>query len=232
MDNTLVGGSNSGIRQLLDILNEQNYRWVIATGRPKSLALEGIAQYNLPVPDALISSVGCEISTGADLELLPDWPSKTPWAESQILDFLAGFEFIGERVDIYQGHQKLAFGGKLNPDQLDQILQAISESSLNIRGIYSHDWYLDVLPEHVNKASAIEHLANLWQVPLKQIVCAGDSNNDRDMLSLPDIRGILVGNHLPEIADLASQPHIYPASTCFAEGIVEGLNFWLNTSGD
>jgi len=59
-------------------------------------------------------------------------------------------------------------------------------------------------------------------------VVAGDSGNDRDMLT-GATPAIVVGNHAQELADLAEQPDIYFARAPHAAGILEGLEArgWL-----
>ena len=62
---------------------------------------------------------------------------------------------------------------------------------------------------------------------LDEMLVAGDTGNDRSMFDLPDVRGIVVGNALPELRAIGEgNPRVFNARRTHAAGVLEGLVHW------
>ena len=93
--------------------------------------------------------------------------------------------------------------------------------------VFSHGIYVDILPCRASKGKAVRYLSDKWNIPLDRIATAGDSGNDRDMLT-GQTAGIIVGNHAEELSNLsrARNSRIYFARARCAGGIIEGLEHY------
>jgi hypothetical protein len=71
----------------------------------------------------------------------------------------------------------------------------------------------------------VRYLSYKWGIRPERIAVAGDSGNDEEMLRGP-FRGIVVGNHAPELEGLRGRRGVYFAEGALARGVLEGLRHW------
>lgn len=133
---------------------------------------------------------------------------------------------MGERFEEHQGDYKITFEGKLSEPQHELIESSLELHGLNVHLTYSHDWYLDITPQGVNKATAIQHLLKQHDLSVEEVCVAGDSANDTSMLTIEGVNSILVANHYPEVAHLSDRDNVYTSRATHAEGVLEGLKYW------
>ena len=60
-------------------------------------------------------------------------------------------------------------------------------------------------------------------IALRDVVVAGDTGNDSSMFLLPDVKGIVVENALPELLSAALNQQTFVARSAMADGVLEGL---------
>jgi sucrose-phosphate synthase len=96
------------------------------------------------------------------------------------------------------------------------------QADLHARVIHSHGMFLDLLPVRASKGLAVRYIADKWAIPLQQVLVAGDSGNDEDMLR-GRLLGVVVGNHHPELDKLRGFERIYFAQAMHARGILEAV---------
>ena len=94
-----------------------------------------------------------------------------------------------------------------------------------VQVIYSSRRDLDVLPVGVDKGSAAARLASQFGFLTRDVIVAGDTGNDAAMF-LHGFRGIVVGNAHVELKSLQS-PEVYQSNSSYADGVLEGLQHWL-----
>ena len=82
-----------------------------------------------------------------------------------------------------------------------------------------------MLPPKASKGKAIKWLTRLWGAPAERVAVAGDSGNDLEMLTGP-FRGIVVGNHAPELDALRGRRGVHVSEGTYAAGVREGLRAW------
>ncbi len=226
IDDTLLGDRDS-LRELMSWLDQEAERtaFAVATGRNLVRALEILREWDVRVPDIIISSVGTEIHYGPGL--VPD----TAW-ERQIRDgwrrkaLEAAFQEIpGLRPQApeKQGLYKLSFdvSPRVMPG-IETLKNHLRTLGLQARLVYSQNAFLDVLPARASKGLAVRFLGHRLGVPLDSILVAGDSGNDVEML-LGDTLGVVVANHKPELDDLRGLDRILFSSRPYAGGIMEGI---------
>ena len=86
--------------------------------------------------------------------------------------------------------------------------------------------FLDLLPFRASKGSAVRQLGYKWKVPMEQIITAGNSGNDLDMLK-GKTKGIVVANYSPELDELKKNKSIYFSNQPLAKGVLERIHFHI-----
>lgn len=228
-DGTLDGGPSYGVNQLFDYLTKQpDIRFIIATGRTLPSIQVGLASDNYPEPHTIISDVGTRIYHIHSQTPDHIWHEQleASWNKSKVESALAPLDFMGERIENHQGDYKMTFEGKLSEPQHALIASHLELHGLDVHLTYSHDWYLDITPKGVNKATAIHHLLQQHDLSVEEVCVAGDSANDTSMLTIEGVNSILVANHYPEVAHLSDRDNVYTSTATHAEGVLEGLKYW------
>ena len=88
--------------------------------------------------------------------------------------------------------------------------------------IYSHGLFLDILPKEVSKGYALRYLQNKLAIPNERTLAAGDSINDKCMLSMAGA-AIVVANGAKELEALRGSKGVFFARKNYAAGLLEGL---------
>ncbi|OGR18645.1 MAG: glycosyl transferase family 1 [Desulfobacterales bacterium GWB2_56_26] len=225
IDNTLIGDDDS-LTQLLVLLEEHRSEvaWGVATGRSLELTLDAMTEYNIPIPDILICSVGTEMYYGPDLRMDKGWQKHIShlWKPEEIKETLSRFDFLKFQEAEGQRSYKISYYLDNEDNRLAKIHQALDERKLRYQVIYSHGQFLDVLPYRASKGRAVSYLRYKYEFLPRYVMVAGDSGNDTDML-LGRTRGLIVGNHSEDLAHLRQAPRIYFSRGEYAAGIIEGL---------
>ncbi|MBU0479911.1 MAG: HAD-IIB family hydrolase [Proteobacteria bacterium] len=226
IDNTLIGDDES-LHRLLDLLEENRDRmaWGVATGRSIGLALDAMTQYDIPIPDVLICSVGTEIYYGPDLRLDKGWQQHIAyrWQPERIKEVLGAVKFLTFQEAEGQRSHKISYYMADDYDYLAWVHHMLDEAKLHCEIIYSHSQFLDVLPLRASKGKAIDYVIDKFGFPPRHVMVSGDSGNDEDML-LGRTRGLVVGNYAEELEKLKGKPRLYFSKEPFAAGIIDGLH--------
>ncbi len=178
------------------------------TGRHRELVEQAIANYRLPVPDYVIADVGTTLLRVED----GAWRVDDAWRGRLALDWSGHARdevrrLLGEFADLRpqpadrQGEFKLSFFLPLYRDAdalLADIERQLAASGLAARAIYSVDepngiGLVDILPASASKRHAIEFLAAELGFAPDEMLFAGDSGNDLDVLASP-VPAVLVAN--------------------------------------
>ncbi len=239
IDDTLLINQNSredkakaqeALHELLRRMSESPLKvgFGIATGRSVESALQVLEEWNVPRPDILITSVGSEIHYGAQMEMDDRWPQhiRHRWQPDRLRECLKDIPGITLQPDENQRPFKVSYyvDSEKAPARRE-IVRHIRKHKLHTRVIYSHNQFLDLLPQRASKGLAIWYLANRWGIPMEWILVAGDSGNDEDMLTSSAL-GVVVGNYSSELEKLKSNPNIYFAQSDCASGILEGVEHY------
>jgi HAD superfamily hydrolase (TIGR01484 family) len=237
------------------------------SGRDTGRIEQAIAEYDLPHPDHLIADVGTTIchATG---DRPGSWQPSSQWQarlqqEWQAYDRneLAGLIANAGRFELQepsrQGRFKLSCNLPLDGSQqatLTTIGQRLTQHGIAASLIWSTDpeagcGLLDIVPRSAGKHNAIVALAAELAIGHDQLLFAGDSGNDLDVLT-SGIHSILVANADDSVRKQAtsSSPDgsLYLSrgvDEClngnYAAGVVEGVLYyqpwlgrWLKRHGD
>ena len=234
IDNTLTG-DDTAMNDFFRLINEadDNVGFGIATGRRYADVVQLIADYHIPQPEVLITSVGTEIYYGKNFTLDTSWNKHIdfrwePDKIREILDPVEGVYFQGENE---QSTYKVSYEVDFSKSpKLPAIRKLLRENDVRAKVIVSLNMFLDIIPCRAGSGLSIRHMAYKWGFPLEHILIAGDSGNDEEMLA-GNTLGVVVGNYSPELEKLRKYPRVYFAEAHHAAGIIEGIHYYdfLNT---
>ncbi len=227
IDNTLIGNGNSrAIETLLKLLdtNRDKTGFGVATGRTIDSTLTILKEYDIPIPDIIISSVGAEIYYGEDLLLDTGWETHITnnWDREKIRNALSKFDFLEYQEEETQRKNKISYYLEDEKDRIAQIHHKLVKSKCRYNLLYSHGQFLDILPHRASKGKAIRYISYKWGVPLDKIVVSGDSGNDEEMLR-GETLGVVVANYSNEMEKLKGLKNIYFSRKKFADGVIDGI---------
>jgi sucrose-phosphate synthase len=172
--------------------------------------------------------VGSEIHYGKSLVEDRTWRHHLnyfwePERIRKVLDELPGLE-LQESTE--QRRYKISYNlEKGKAPRKRKIISILRNNKLRVKVIHSHNEYLDILPIRASKGLAVRFLGMKWGLTPERILVAGDSGNDEEML-IGDVLGIVVGNYSSELKRLRGKPRIYFAENNYANGIVEGIEYY------
>ena len=228
IDNTLVGDDES-MRELFWLLQDRkdDLAWGVATGRSLELTLDAMTEFNFPMPDILICSVGTEIYYGPDLRHDRGWQQHISyqWKAEQIKSALNEYDFLVFQEAEGQRSHKISYYLEEKDGRLQRIKDKLNQNRLRCQTIYSHGQFLDILPLRASKGKAIDYVKYKFDFSPIHVMVAGDSGNDEDMID-GSARGVVVGNHSTELDKLKKRPNIYFSPLNYAAGIIDGLRHY------
>ena len=234
LDGTLVEGSK------VDGLNELK-QWIldhkkevglgVASGRNRDISKKAFEEYDLPKPDVLICSAGSEIYYTE--KFIPDngWESHIDyqWKRDELEKELRKFPGIRLQEPAAQWEYKLSYyvDENFDEDDLANLYKFLDDRKLRAKILLTENKYLDLLPFRAGKGNAVRYLSYKWKVPLEQFITAGNSGNDKDMLT-GKTKGIVVANYSPELEELKDNKFIYFTKQPLSKGVLEGIHFYLS----
>ncbi len=189
-----------------------------------------IATTALPAPDIYIGGVGTMLHN----EMEPfhsDLYARSVGAgfdRDRIAETLRDVPDLRIQPDEYQHAQKSSwYLHDADTALLTAIEQRLADAGLSARVIYSSNRDLDILPAGIDKGAALSWLCRQLGLTHDEVVVAGDTGNDKSMFELPGVRGIIVGNALPELKSIANdRPNIHVSEELMADGVLDGLKHW------
>ena len=217
----------AALAELRERLKDPELGFGVATGRSLELVKDVLSNYDFPQPDVIVSSVGSEIYYGKDFRPDKGYAKHISygWKPERVREVLCQLPFLELQEDEAQRRFKVSFYMPDESDNLSRVHAALDEAKLRSNVIYSHGQFLDILPYRASKGKAIRFLSHKWNIMPKNIAVSGDSGNDEEMLR-GSFRGIVVGNHAPELEPLRGKRRVYFAEGNYARGVLEGLKHY------
>ncbi len=232
LDGTLVDNKRTdGLPELKEwiIKNKDSVVFGVASGRNRELAKKAFAFYDMPYPDILICSAGSEIYYTD--KLIPDngWESHIDyqWRRDELEKSLLKFPNLKLQEADAQWKFKLSFyvDKQFDEDALADLYKFLDDRKLRAKILLTENKYLDILPFRASKGNAVRYLSYKWKMPLEQIITAGNSGNDKDMLT-GKTKGIVVANYSPELEELKKSKFVYFTKHQLSIGVLEGIKFY------
>jgi sucrose-phosphate synthase len=230
LDQNLLANTDS-LPALIKLLrqNRKCATFGIATGRRLDSALKVMKRYRIPEPDVLISSGGTEIYYAPKLTRDEAWTHhiEKQWSPKVIRRILQGVPGLVRQPKSEQSPFKLSYyiDPAVAPSQ-DEINQLLHQEELAANVIVSFGQYLDVLPIRATKGLALRYLAAIWDIPLEQILVAGGSGADEDMMRGNTMSVVVANRYHEELSQLTQTDGIYFAEGEGAAGILEAIEHY------
>jgi sucrose-phosphate synthase len=230
IDHTLLGDEDALTEFVALIQNiDFDVGFAVATGRTIESAYNVLEKNGIPYPDIIISSVGSEIYYNFRGKLIysKGWHAHldNQWERNKIVKLLSDFKHLEYQEEINQREFKISYYTSEIPGYVDKVKNVLIRNKLKANVIFSHGQYLDVLPYRASKGKAIRYLAYRWNIPFENILVAGDSGNDIEMLK-GELLGVVVANYSKELEVLRRQKRIYFAKRKYAAGIIDGIEHY------
>lgn len=230
IDQTLLGDATA-LRRFAETIrsNRRRLAFGIATGRRMDSALAALKKHGLPVPDVLISSLGTRIHYGAELAEDSHWTEHVDhdWHRErigQVLDKLPGLQ----RQDrSHQSRFKLSWfydAGQAPP--VDEIVRALHQRELNANVLLSFGQFLDIVPARASKGQALRYAALRLDIPLEQVLVAGGSGADEDMMRGNTLAVVVANRHDEELSQLVDLERVYFADEAHAAGLLDAIEHY------
>jgi sucrose-phosphate synthase len=227
IDHTLLG-NRMALKELITYLQSSEIVFGVATGRSIQSAKQILEEWEVPAPDLWITSVGSEIHYGEMLQIDTDWREHINYRWQPDLVRVAIAALSGIELQSPDGQRPHKVSYLVDPTKapsISEIKAHLKQHQLQVQVIYSHQEFLDILPIRASKGDAVSYCASKWKFPMAQILVAGDSGNDEQML-LGNAKAVVVGNYSPELEKLRGQTGVYFANGLYAEGILEAIGHY------
>ncbi|GGE75349.1 HAD-IIB family hydrolase [Sphingomonas prati] len=229
IDNTLVGCPAATVRFADWHGRQEDLLFGIATGRSLHSAQAILSRENVPQPQVLITSVGSEIyhldRTGTAYDLDEAWATQIAagWDRPAVAAILAYATDLQPQGSLEQRLFKLSYFTRGDPDAARRVRDLLRAAGHACSVIQSHGTYLDILPHAASKGTAVEHVRRHYGMARDQVMVAGDSGNDVEMLR--SVRhSIIVANHSDGLDQDPTLAHSFVSSYGHAGGIIEGVD--------
>ncbi len=229
IDGTLISetGDYSGLEELKELLRNRGNEFVfgIASGRSLPKVKAVLEEYEIPTPDVVICSVGTYIYYGLDSRFMDkNWMKHIDygWNADAIRASLKSVEGLEPQDSVDQNPFKVSYFIHDKNIAVDHVIQHLGKLARKASVVITQSAYLDILPKRASKGRAVRYIGNKWSIPITEAVVCGDAGNDVDMFTGVS-RGIVVGNHAPEMEALRGMKRVYFAQGHCAAGILEGL---------
>lgn len=187
-----------------------------------------IAAGRLPNADYIIGSMGTDVYS--DLyNVSTRFRSQLGhgWNLSQVEEVMADFPQARRQPPEFLNECKSSwFWDGASYQDIAALTAKLGSCGLQASVIYSCQHFLDIIPARAGKGNALAWICHRLDIPLSRVIVAGDTANDCSMFQLPDVRGILVGNALPELRTVCDPDRTFAASRDLADGVLEGLRYY------
>jgi len=198
----------------------------IATGRSLESSLSVLRKYQISRPDLLITSLGTEIYYAPNLTRDSVWSRHINhrWNRRDLVELLQEIPGLQMQPKKFQTPFKLSFyiDPTVAPD-VQEINRFLMQHEHTVNVIFSHGQFLDILPYRASKGFALRWAAEQLDIPLENLLVAGGSGADEDMMR-GNMHAVVVANrHEEELSELAEVDNIYFTEKSYAAGIIEAV---------
>ncbi|RWX46068.1 sucrose-6F-phosphate phosphohydrolase [Candidatus Electrothrix aarhusensis] len=230
LDQNLIG-SSAGRKELIQLLknNRKNMLFGIATGRSRDSALAIMFQKKIPRPDVLITGLGTSIYYGRNLLSDLTWRHHLDylWTPATLKRLLADISGLRLQPRELQGEFKISyFYDEEKAPSIEELNVYLRQHDQTVNLSLSFGQYLDIVPVRASKGLALRYIAHRLEIPLENILVAGGSGADEDMMR-GNTLAVVVGNrHHEELSDIDDLEGVYFAKGSYAHGIIEGIEHY------
>jgi sucrose-phosphate synthase len=230
IDQSLLGDPKA-LKQFAGTIRKNRKRLVfgIATGRRIDSALAIIKKYDLPSPDVLISSLGTRIHYGSALSEDRFWADHVDhaWNRDRIrraLDDLPGLK-LQEQARLSRLKVSYYYDVDKAPS-VEEITDLLHQKELTANVLLSFGQYLDIIPSRASKGQALRYMALRLDIPLENILVAGGSGADEDMMRGNTSAVVVANRHHEELSGLVDLERVYLSDQAGAAGLLDAIDHY------
>lgn len=230
LDQSLLGNPE-GRQRFTEFIRQHRKRvsFCIVTGRRIDSAIALLRRNGLPFPDVLITSLGTQIHYGAQLIADDAWTMHIDylWQPASVRRALQELPGLIPQIKNEQSRFKISYhyDPSLAPP-VEEINALMRSKELTVNVIHAFGQYLDILPVRASKGQALRYVAQRWDIPLENILVAGGSGADEDMMRGNTLAVVVANRHHEELAQLEDLEQIYFAQQDHALGILEAVEHY------
>jgi len=201
----------------------------IATGRRLDSALKLIRAHKIPLPDALVTSLGTEIYYGSNLTRDTAWSDHIDylWQPNRVRNILYDLPGLRLQPKVEQSRYKISYYyDAAYAPPVDDVKHLLLQHEQTVNVVFSFGQYLDIIPVRASKGLALRWYAEQWDIPLDHILVAGGSGADEDMIRGNTLAVLVANRHNEELTDLIELERVYFAKQPYAAGIMEAIEHY------
>jgi sucrose-6-phosphatase len=229
LDGTILGNPESALRfkQVWEALPPATRPLLVYnSGRSVQDTRSLVLARRLPEPDYILGGVGTELNHFAANRGDPDFNAQfgEGWDLAQVEAIMRETPGVERQPpEFLHPYKSSWYLHRADRAQIEEIRARFARAGLAVHVVYSSLRDLDILPARANKGNALAWLCARLQVPLAQVLVAGDTANDSAMFLLPGVHGIVVENAQPELFEAVVKLPTYVTRKVMADGVLEGL---------
>jgi sucrose-phosphate synthase len=200
----------------------------IATGRRLDDTLAKLRQYNIPLPDVLITGQGTQVHYAPNLTRSDVWERHINhlWNPQAVRDILKEMPGLTMQPKINQSTFKISYYVDHSLANVKEIRQTLLRNEQAVNAIFSFGQFLDVVPVRASKGLALRWCAEQLGFALENTLVVGVTGADADMLRGNTLGAVVDNHHLDELSDLANIDDIYFSKAHHAAGILEAIGHY------
>ena len=230
LDLNLIGDAQA-LKSLVRLIreNRKQVSFGVVTGRRIDSALALMRKNHILRPDVLITSLGTRIHYGRELIEDDAWADHIDydWTPRRIVKLLDNLTGLKRQPKTEQALHKIAYyyDEKLAPSQ-EEIVTLLRQHEVTANVIFSFGQFMDVIPSRASKGQALRYVANRLGINLEQILVAGGSGADEDMMRGNTLAVVVANRHDEELSQLDDGQRIFFSDHAYASGILEALDYY------
>lgn len=230
LDQSLLGDPES-LAEFVEVIKANNKRLTfgIATARRFDSALAVINKHNIPQPDVLISGLGTRIHYGRSLTEDDQWSKHIDhdWNRNRIIEILNEEEGMELQDRSRQSEFKVSYNYDPGTARsVEEIVALLHKHEITANVFFSFGQYLDIVPSRASKGLAMRYVTLRLDIPLHQVVVAGGSGTDEDMMKGNTLAVVVANRHREELSQLADFEKVYFSKEAHARGILDALRHY------
>jgi sucrose-phosphate synthase len=230
IDQTLVG-DETALQEFCKTLWHVRKRVIfgVVSGRRIDSALAVLKKNHVPVPNVLISGLGTRIHYGSDLNEDTHWSDHIDhdWNYPRIRRVLDGLSGLKLQNRDEQSRFKISYfyNAKKAPTP-EEITATLHQNELNANVMVSFGQFLDIVPARASKGQALRYAAQRLNIPFENILVAGGSGADEDMIRGNTMAVVVANRHDEELSELVDLERVHFSERAHADGLLDAIDHY------
>ena len=230
IDQTLLGDPDA-LQEFADTIarNRKRLTFGVATGRRFESALAIMKKHDVPVPDVLISSLGTRIHYGSALSEDSYWADHVDhdWNHDRVRRLLDDLPGLKLQQRFKQSRLKVSyFYDASKAPSVEEITTRLHKEELTANVLLSFGQFLDVVPSRASKGQALRYVALRLDIPLENILVAGGSGADEDMMRGNTSAVVVANRHHEELSGLVDLERVYLSDRPGVGGLLDAIEHY------